>query len=212
MAFSVNAVATKNPREFTLHVVGTLPHLVGMGGPAAITRDFGAAPGVEVEKITLAIEGDRRTEVTASTSATVEAVREQVIDVGEDFRVIVLVKDTIFGINQLSAADGPTSEYHQVASTKIIRDDRPEMESIASAAIAWYGTDRRSLRWSQKVPMSNLYVGQMIDQLQVRDSTTINAKTVITSITMQTTVTEGTNATVVTDWTYQTQFAELDFR
>lgn len=212
MAFSANVVATPNPREFSLYVIGTLPHLVGFGGPAAISRDFGAAPGIEVEKITIAIEADRRTEVTASTSATVEAVREQVIEVGDSYRVVVMVKDTIFGINPLTTAAGPASEYKKITTTKIIRDDRPEMESIASAAIAWYGTDRRSLRWSQKVPMSNLYVGQMIDQFQVNATTTANAKTVITSISMQTTVSEGTNSTVVTEWSYETQFAELDFR
>lgn len=212
MAFSVNVVATQNPREFSLHVLGTLPHLVGFGGPAAISRDFGEAPGVEVEKITLAIEGDRRTEVTASTSAEVEAVREQVIDLGDNYRVVVMVKDTIFGANLLTATTGPASEYKKNATTKIIRDDRSEMESIASAAIAWYGTDRRSLRWSQKVPMSNLIVGQMIDQYQVTTSTTANAKTVITSISMQTTVAEGQGSTVVTEWSYETQFAELDFR
>ena len=211
MAFSVNVVATPNPREYSLHVMGTLPHLVGFGGPAAISRDFGTAPGIEVEKITLAIEGDRRTEVTASTTAEVEAVREQVIDLGDNYRVVVMVKDTIFGINPLTATTGPASEYKKITTTKIIRDDRPEMESIASAAIAWYGTDRRSLRWTTKVPLSNLYVGQMVDQIQVNATTTANAKTVITSISMQTTVAEGQGSTVVTEWSYETQFAELDF-
>jgi hypothetical protein len=212
LAFTCNVVAGQAPREFVLHINGTLPHLVGFGG-SAITRDFGDAPGVPVEKITLAIEGDRRTEIIKSTGNTVEAVREKVIDMGDRMRVVVLCKDTIFGIKAETTAAGPASSFDSVAAAKIIRDDRHYLESVATAAIEWYGQDRRAIQWTQRVPMSNLRVGQLLRELQVTDSTTLEVNTVITSITMQSGVVETDNGSgsIDTTWVYETQFGELDF-
>jgi hypothetical protein len=61
--------------------------------------------------------------------------------------------------------------------------------------------------------MSNLRVGQLLRELQVTDSTTLEVNTVITSITMQSGVVETDNGSgsIDTTWVYETQFGELDF-
>jgi hypothetical protein len=210
LAFTANIVPTRNPREFRLLVNGTLPHLVAWDGITAVTRDFGDAPGVPIKYATIAMEADRFTEVVRSTGNTVDAVREQVIDLGDEYRVVVMLKNTIYGIRALASASGPATEYAKIDATKIIRDDRPQMASIANAAIEWYTADRRALQWSTRVPLSNLHLGQMVRNLQVTDSTTLTCNSCITQITAQCPVVPSLD-NVATNWTFETQFAELDF-
>ena len=210
LAFTANIVPTRNPREFRLLVNGTLPHLVAWDGITAVTRDFGDAPGVPIKYATIAMEGDRFTEVVRSTGNTVDAVREQVIDLGDEYRVVVMLKNTIYGIRPLASASGPATEYAKIDATKIIRDDRDQMSSIANAAIEWYTADRRALQWSTRVPLSNLHLGQMVRNLQVTDATTLTCNSCITQITAQCPVVPSLD-NVATSWTFETQFAELDF-
>jgi hypothetical protein len=210
LRFTANVVATGNPREFQLLINGTLPHLVGWGGTAAVTRDFGDAPGVEISRLTLAMESDERTEVIVDTGNEVDAIREKRIEIGDRYRAVFLCKNTISGIKQdLTTGQDPT-KYDTNATARLIRDDRPYMESIASAAAAWYSEDRRSLNWATLVPSSNFEIGQMIVALQVTDSTTLTCNSCITAISMKTGITDH-RGMPVTRWEYQTQFAELDF-
>jgi hypothetical protein len=121
-----------------------------------------------------------------------------------------MLKNTIYGIRALASASGPATEYAKIDATKIIRDDRPQMASIANAAIEWYTADRRALQWSTRVPLSNLHLGQMVRNLQVTDSTTLTCNSCITQITAQCPVVPSLD-NVATNWTFETQFAELDF-
>lgn len=215
LGFTVNVVANQNPREFELYVSGTLPHMVGFGGDA-IGRDFGDLSGVPIEKITMAIEGDRFTEVSQSTGNSVEAVRERLIDVGDLYRVIVAVKDTAFDVTVNTGTGVDPTTLKTISATKIIRDDRPYMEAIASAAIAWYGVDRRALSWSTKVATTSLFVGQLVEKLvigdppsEMEDPVTEDVNTVITSIRMNATI-GGLGQSPVTSWDFMTQFSEVD--
>lgn len=210
VGFTCNVVANSNPREFELFISGTLPHKVGPGG-SAITRDFGDAPGIPIENITMAIEGDRFTEVSETTGATVDAVREKVINVGDRYRAIVALKETAFGrTEQTGTGDDPTVLDSIGASTRLIRDDRPYMEAIASAAIAWYGVDRRVLSWRMKIPTSAIFVGQLVEAIQVEDAVTEDVNTVISKITVNAPVVR-LGQEPVTSWSFETQFSELDF-
>lgn len=208
VGFTCNVVANSNPREFELYINGTLPHKVGPGG-SDITREFGDAPGIEVEKITMAMEGDRFTEVSESTGNNVDAVREKLIDVGDRYRVIVAVKDTAFSLLQSTTTATDPASLKTITAAKLIRDDRPYMEAIASAAIAWYGVDRRALSWSMKVPTSSLFVGQLIENVQLDDSTSEAVNTVITSVTVTAGIAQ-LGQSPMTSWKFETQFSEID--
>jgi len=209
LAFTCNVVADGQPLGFELFINGALPHRVGFEVPFEIV-DLGDGPGKTIERLTIAIEGDRFTESVKNTGATVDAVREKVIDVGDRFRCIVMLAYTIFAIKKNTTSGSDPTDYDYTTATKLIRDDRPYLESIATAAMEWYSVDRRAMSWTMRVPTTSLFVGQLIENIQVTASTTEVINTTITSIQMQVNV-GSIGQEPVTSFQFATQFSELDF-
>lgn len=134
-----------------------------------------------------------------------DVVLEKLIVVGGDrYRLDLIDADTIVGVRGGEAIVHSTRDW--------IRDDRPELESIAKTALTWYGTDRKSITFGTNWLNGQLLVGTIVESLRVGegDSGLVNISSPITETSISWPVTQGTERIPLPSIRYQTSFAELD--
>ena len=155
-------------------------------------------------KVTATIELDHYCEVVESVSDDEnlpELIREKIIVVGGGgHRLDYLAAQTAVGVN-----DDGTLKTH--SDRTIIRDDRDDLRPIANLALAWYGTDRQSVKFSSKHINGNLTLGAMVLNV-VDNETTHTINSPVTSIGLSSPV--GGGRPQPPTLSYQTSFTELD--
>jgi len=175
---------------------------VNVHGEGQNTHGWGLESGFS-NWVTIAAFGDRFAEGVAEATdiADADLVREKVLYLGDKYRVDVLIRGTIFRV-----ADSQALKY--TTATRLIRDDREALETIAERALAWYGEDRQAMAYRTTYLNSDIAIGRRIGVLkEPAGDVTIN--TVVTNVVFNFPVSQGPKPGLPT-MDFQTQAAELD--
>lgn len=147
--------------------------------PATVTQPAGATPG----------------------TVNIDADRIKTIRLGDRFQNVVVMKDTIVGVNDA----GPVT----VPARFVLRDDTPLATQFAKFAAQYYFQPRSIVRVVSRRATAKLWPGQMIGNVNANTphAATCNAQVSEVSLTMG--VGLNGNYTAPT-FTVQTSFGELD--
>lgn len=152
--------------------------------------------------VTVAVFTDRYCEVFAFSDDVedVDLVREKVIYYGDKYQLNVMTRGCIFGI-------GDEGDLKCSDATRIIRDDRDALRTVAKRAMAWYGQDRQAIKYSTSYLNSDISLGTMV-ALLIDSAEAVDINTVVTAITFQYPVSNGRPG--VPRMSFETNQAELD--
>jgi hypothetical protein len=165
-------------------------------------------------RVTVAAQSDQLAQViernpatfTAPAGATpgtvnIDADRIKTIRLGDRFQNVVVMKDTIVGVNEA----GPVT----VPARFVLRDDTPLATQFAKFAAQYYFQPRSIVRVVSRRATAKLWPGQMIGTVNAgtAHAATCNAQVSEVSLTMGV----GSNGNYVAPtFTVQTSFGELD--
>lgn len=139
-----------------------------------------------------------------------QAVRRQMIDMGDDFKQHYVAPGTVVGVHESN--DG-SSENNLAYTTNggYIRDDRDKLTALARLAYEWYRTERQSLELRLAFATSRLKVGDLITSIGQEDTEqTINS--VVTSVKYEFSLDDHAGGPGWCATTVTTQFAELNLQ
>lgn len=131
-----------------------------------------------------------------------DGIRVLDIDAGDKFRLDYCVPDTVVGVNF------ETGELIRSTSGGFIRDDRPQLYSLARLAYEWYAHIRKAITFRTRAITSALRVGDFVSQ--VNETHNVHeVNTIITKIEIDFPYSEGERPEPPT-FSVQTGFASFD--
>lgn len=151
---------------------------------------------------TVAVFGERYCEkyAFAADVSTVDQVLEKVIYFGDEYRLDIVAKGAVVRIED--------NNIVQADASRIIRDDREKLETLAERALAWYGTDRQAITYTTSYLNSDIALGVLIKNLS-EPAGDVELNTVVTQVEFNFPVSINSQPGVP-KMTFQTNAAELD--
>lgn len=199
---SANAYENETQLGLEINVDGGPQFILGGGAGAA-------TPGINLESLqaTIAVQEDRYCEAKYPADDTIpdelDAVLRKVIDFGDRYQLVELVKTTVVAVDN----DG----FVTVPETIYIRDDRPQLEKFAKQYHRWYSRIRRVMRLTSRRVTAMLWPGYMIDNLNPGEGGAIErlVNTVITEVTLN--LPTGQGDATQASFSVVTDRGDLDF-
>lgn len=154
---SLSVSAETSGRSLALTLDGAPNHAIAGGSFTKLpvdTIDYGGLV-YSTMRVTVAIEEDRFCEGKfPSTPATADVVRRLIVELGEGYRQIYIVPDTVTGIDAAGAEKKSDGGY--------LVDDSGKLAAIAQIIAAGVVLTRKRVSWQSKRRISAVAVGDMI--------------------------------------------------
>lgn len=180
------------------------------GGPQTVMGGGGGLyqPGINPEALeaTIAVQEDRYCEAKYPPDSLLpdglDTVLRKVIDFGDKYQLVELVKTTIVAVTQ--------TDFVKVPETIYIRDDREQLEKFARQYYRWYAGVRRVMRLTSRRVTAMLWPGYLINQINPGEGSIQRAvNTVITEVTLNLPIGQGDSTEA--NFSFVTSRGDLDF-
>lgn len=208
--YKLSAEAYENETQIGIEInVDGGPQSVLSGNPSLGSFSGHYMPGINTDSLeaTIAVQEDRYCEAKYPADDDIptglDTVLRKVIDFGDRYQLVELVKTTIVAVSDTGFVTVPETIY--------VRDDRSQLEKFAKQYHHWYSKIRRVMRLTSRRVTAMLWPGYMVYDLNPGESEAIarSVSTVITEVTLNLPV--GEERASQPTFSFVTERGDLDF-